>query len=196
MSNPFSNFRSAIEWPAYGDGLDADGYPVRDDQWRKPFIRGDESDIGDFKPVSIGEGVVSLVERASRFREIGGNCDSPIEEELGAAIMLRFERGGRPLKLCLVADLKEPYDGLLFVPQFAWGYYRSDWAILNPGCSGALLIECDGRDYHSTAEQRMHDWQKDANAHDRGYLTVRFTGSQINRNADSCARKIFDMVMA
>ncbi|MEZ0064017.1 hypothetical protein ABIF26_009579 [Bradyrhizobium elkanii] len=198
MKNEFSNFRSAIEWPAssYEDGLDADGYPIAPEPWRKPYIRGDESEAGDFKPASIGDSVLSLIERLGHAREIGGNCDSPIEEILGAAILMQFDRAGQPLKLCKMIDIKNAPDELVLVPQFAWGYYRSDWAILNPGCSGALLIECDGRDYHSTAEQRMHDWQKDANAHDRGYLTVRFTGSQINRNADSCARKIFDMVMA
>ena len=177
----------------YEDGLDADGYPVSE-PWCKPFIRGDESDLGDFKPVSIGESIVALAERAGRFREIGGNCDSPIEEELGAAIMLSFERGGHPLKLCLVADLKESRDGLLLVPQFAWGVYRSDWAIINPARSSALLIECDGKEFHSSAEQVAHDTKKDAAANDRGYLTVRFTGSQIYRSPDGCADKIFEVV--
>jgi hypothetical protein len=116
----------------YYDGLDADGYPVNDGAWRKPYVRGDESDVGEFNPVSIGQGLLTMVERAGRFREIGANCDSPIEEEIGAAVLMKFEHAGQPLRLCLVQDLKEPVDGLLLVPQFAWGYYRSDWAILNP----------------------------------------------------------------
>lgn len=196
MKNEFSNFRSAIEWPAssYEDGLDADGYPIAPEPWRKPYIRGDESEAGDFKPASIGDSVLSLIERLGHAREIGGNCDSPIEEILGAAIMLRFEREGRPLKLCLVADLQEPFDGLLLVPQFAWGYYRSDWAIIHQKRTGALLIECDGREFHSSAEQVAHDAKKDAAAHDRGYLTFRFTGSQIHRFPDECAQRIFEAV--
>jgi very-short-patch-repair endonuclease len=108
--------------------------------------------------------------------------------------MMFFERARLPLKLCKMIDLRDAPDALLLVPQFAWSYYRSDWAILNPKRAGALLIECDGKDFHSSAEQRRHDYQKDANAHDRGYLTMRFTGSQIHKDADGCAQKIFDAV--
>lgn len=178
----------------YDDGLDADGYALDEGPWRKPYVSGDESDLGDFNPVSIGQGIAAMVERAGRFREIGSNCDSPIEEELGAAILLCFERGGYPLKLCLVADLKAAEDGLLLVPQYAWGYYRSDWAVLNPKRTGALLIECDGKEFHSSVEQRTHDAKKDAAAHDRGFLTMRFRGSEIYRAPDQCAQNIFEAV--
>jgi len=180
----------------YDDGLDDDGYPLPANPWRKPFIYGDESEAGDVEPLSIGVGLASLLDRISRYREIGGNCESPIEEALGAAILLCFERGGEPLKLCLVADLKQPPAGLLLVPQFAWSFYRSDWAILDPRGVGALLIECDGKEFHSSDAQIAHDAKKDAAAHDRGYLTMRFTGSQIHREPDKCAQKIFEVIRA
>jgi hypothetical protein len=178
----------------YDDGLDADGYPLDDGAWRKPFIHGDESEAGDFKPVHIGEAIARLIDRASRCREVGGNCDSPIEEALGAAILLCFEHSGHPLKLCKVIDLKASPDELVLVPQFAWSFYRSDWAILNPKRAGALLIECDGKEFHSSPEQIAHDTTKDAAALNRGYLTMRFSGSQIHRDPDGCAQKIFDVV--
>jgi very-short-patch-repair endonuclease len=161
---------------------------------RKPFVHGSEEDIGDFRPIKLVEAVESVIDRIRSMMEIGGNCDSPIEVQMGAAILTFFERAGHPLRLCKMLDLKNLPNELVLVPQFAWSYYRSDWAILNPTLQGALLIECDGKDFHSSAEQRKHDWQKDANAHDRGYLTMRFTGSQIFRDADGCAQKIYDSV--
>jgi len=178
---------------AYDDGLDADGYPIVEETSLR-YRRGCEKDAGDFKPLKLAHVTATAIERISAMLEIGGNCDSPIEAQIGAAILMFFERAGCPLKLCKMIDVRNAPDELLLVPQFAWSFYRSDWAILNPTRTGALLIECDGKEFHSSAEQRKHDWQKDTNAHDRGYLTMRFTGSQIFRDADGCAQKIFDAV--
>lgn len=180
--------------PAYDDGLDADGYPIIG-TGRKRFIHGDESEAGDFKPVLLVDATAAMFERVARFLSIGGNCDSPIEVMMGGAVLLFFERAGLSLKLCQMIDVEDAPDGLVLVPQFAWSYYRSDWAILNPKRTGALLIECDGKDYHSSPDQKAHDAKKDAAALDRGYLTLRFTGSQIHRDADGCAQKIFDAVL-
>lgn len=177
----------------YGDGLDADGYPLNyEERWR--FTRGSEKEVGDFVPVQIGAAALTALERAKQMFSIGGNCDSPIEYDLGAAVLMFFERSGHPLKLCLQINPESAPDELLLVPQFAWSYYRSDWAILNPQRMGALLIECDGRDYHTAPEHRAHDLKKDAAALDRGFLTMRFTGSAIFRDADGCAQKIYDAV--
>jgi hypothetical protein len=178
----------------YQDGLDADGYPLPKEPWRKPFIRGDESEAGDWVPTPLGSATVDAIERISHFVELSPSTDSPIETQIGAAVLMFFERANLPLKLCKMIDLKNAPDALLLVPQFAWSHYRSDWAILHAKRSGALLIECDGKDYHSTVNQIAHDMRKDAAARDRGYLTMRFTGSQIHRDADGCAQKIFDAV--
>jgi very-short-patch-repair endonuclease len=180
--------------PAYDDGLDADGFPVPKTPWRKPYIRGSESEAGDWVPTPLGHAVVDAIERISHFVQLSGDTDSPIETHIGAAVLMFFDRASLPLKLCKMIDIRTVPDALLLVPQFAWGHYRSDWAILNPKRSGALLIECDGKEFHSSKEQRAHDARKDAAAADRGYLTMRFTGSRIHRDADGCAQKIFDAV--
>lgn len=177
----------------YDDGMDADGYPISDGG-RKPFVRGSEEDAGDFKPVRLLFAMKAAIERIRRFHEIGGNCDSPIEYEIGAAILLYFERAGHPLKLCKTLDKNGVHEGLLLVPQFAWSFYRSDWAVYSPRSRSAFLIECDGKDFHSSDAQRAHDAKKDRAALERGFLTMRFTGSQIHRDADGCAQKIYDAV--
>lgn len=156
------------------------------------YERGSEADAGDFEATPLSGVLAVVVERARLAMETSRNADSPIETILGAAIIMRFERGGRPLQLAM-----EPHHesrGLLLIPQLKWSIYRSDWAIYNPKSTGALLIECDGKDFHSSPEQVEHDRRKDQAAHDRGYLTMRFTGSQIHRDSDGCAQRIFELV--
>jgi very-short-patch-repair endonuclease len=180
-----------LSYPKYYDGLDADGYPAPPAHWRIPYKAGSEAEVGDFNPTALGGVFGAVVERARAAMDANKNADSPIESILGAAIIVKFKAADRQLVLA-----SEPGEvgGLMLIPQFKWGYYRSDWAIYNPRTTGALLIECDGKDFHSSPDQVEHDRKKDAAAHDRGYLTIRFTGSQIHRGADACAEKVFDIV--
>lgn len=179
--------------PRYYDGLDADGYAINE-PWRQPYVHGSEADAGEFRPVTLGSTLARVLERATAASEACVAADSPIETILGAAIILCFNNADKPLKLCAPDERHNAGRGLLLIPQFDWSYYRSDWAIYNPKTTGALLIECDGKEFHSSADQIAHDQKKDAAAHDRGYLVMRFTGSQIHRNADGCANKIFQLV--
>lgn len=155
-----------------------------------PYI-GREEIIGKGGFVHISAALGLVMETAANFRKIGDSCDSPIEEDLGAHILTCFSGKGHPLKLALEVDLRS--GDLVLVPQFKWSFYRSDWAILKaqPGAQ-ALLIECDGKDFHSSPEQRAHDARKDAAAALRGHLTIRFTGSEIFRRPKACAEKIFE----
>lgn len=158
------------------------------------YRHGSEAEVGDFKPLALVNATSNALDRCRRIMEIGNNCDSPIEVLMGAALLVYFDRGSRPLELCKTIDKYNLPRGLVLVPQFKWSYYRSDWALYNASKDMALLIECDGHDYHTSPEQRAHDRKKDTAALERGYLTMRFTGSQINRDADACAQKIFDSV--
>lgn len=173
--------------PRYDDGLDDDGYPLP-----RPYVQGSEEIIGEFKPIALGNAFAGVVERARVAMETSRTADSPIETILGAAIVLCFQNAGKPLQLA--SEPSPEAKGLLLVPQFKWAIYRSDWAIYNPKTTGALLIECDGKEFHSTVNQISHDMRKDQAAHDRGFLTMRFSGSRIHRGADECAKEIFDFV--
>lgn len=191
-ANPYSNFKSAICWP--DDEIDEDDYQDEREPWRQPYVRGCEKDAGDVQFKSLAEVTAQAVDRINHCQNISPTSDSPIETIVGAAVLMFFERAGVPLKLCKMIDLRTAPDALLLVPQFAWSYYRSDWAIMNPRRAGILLIECDGKDWHSSEEQKAHDTKKDLAALDCGYLTLRFSGSQIHKDADGCAQKIFDAV--
>jgi len=176
----------------YYDGLDDDGYPiVHKHQLR--YVHGSEAEsVGSEPPKRLGSLFLGVAERAFAAMRANEKADSPIESILGAAIMLCFEKGGKAL--ALASEPKPTSARLLLIPQFKWLIYRSDWAIYNPKTTGALLIECDGKEFHSGPEQIAHDQKKDQAANDLGFLTMRFTGSQIHRNADGCAKEIFGFV--
>lgn len=178
--------------PEYYDGLDADGYPIVHVP-RLKYVHGSEAEaVGAEPPTQLGGIFLRVAERAFAAMRANERADSPIESILGAAIMLCFQRGGKPLTLA--SEPTPNAKGLLLIPQFKWLVYRSDWAIYNPKTTGALLIECDGKEFHSGPERIAHDQKKDQSAHDLGFLTMRFSGSRIHRSADDCAKEIFDFV--
>lgn len=58
--------------------------------------------------------------------------------------------------------------------------------------SRKILIECDGHDFHEkTKEQAQKDKQRDRDFLSAGIVTIRFTGSEIWKNANKCAEEIF-----
>jgi hypothetical protein len=186
--------RFSSSYPKYDDGLDADGYPLNTSPgWR--FVYGCEADAGDFRPIKLAEVNATVVDRLRRMFDVSPECESPIEVQLGAAVIGFFERAGVRLTLCNSFNPQTAPSGLLFVPQFKWSYYRSDWAIVSAQTHGALLIECDGAAWHSSEKQKAHDARKDQSALDYGFTTLRFKGSEIHRNADECAQKIYDAIL-
>lgn len=157
------------------------------------YVHGCEEAAGDggFKPLM--QAMPAVVETLGNLHIVGGNCDSPIEEQLGAFMLTVFREGGLDLKLCKDTEIGKIGNALILVPQYRWHHYRSDWAILRPADDQrALLVECDGKEFHSSAAQLQHDATKDAAAADYGHLTMRFTGSRIYRDPRGCARKVFD----
>lgn len=97
---------------------------------------------------------------------------------------------------------------VLIVPQVQIGRYRADFvlfATVEQIITGddrhyALLrvvIECDGHDHHDlTKEQARHDRQRDRWMQSKGLSVLRFTGSEIFKDADKCAAEVFDFVDA
>jgi very-short-patch-repair endonuclease len=160
----------------YDDGLDADGFPIKQES-RTLYQRGSEEAAGDWQPRNLSDGFATAVERIGHLAALSPACDSPIEVQLGAALRMAFDRSGLNITL---------------VPQFAWSFYRTDWAVFKG--AKVLLIECDGADFHSSDKQRDHDARKDAAAELAGYRTIRFTGSQIHRHVDDCAKLVLAAV--
>lgn len=51
-------------------------------------------------------------------------------------------------------------------------------------------IEVDGHQWHSSRKQRQHDSQRDRILTGLGWRILRFTASEILRNADGCAAEV------
>lgn len=76
-------------------------------------------------------------------------------------------------------------------PQAKIGRYRADFLVLaklKPESEPIkIIVECDGAEFHQTVEQRKRDWVRQSELEDRGYLVIRFSGSQIHYDSRLCA---------
>jgi hypothetical protein len=58
-----------------------------------------------------------------------------------------------------------------------------------------LIVECDGHDFHErTKEQARRDRSRDRYMTSLGFRVLRFTGSEIHRDAEACAQEISDQL--
>jgi very-short-patch-repair endonuclease len=157
------------------------------------YRHGSEEEAGDWQPKSIADAAQIALHRITYAFDVEPECDSPIEVILGAALLTIFDRNKKRLILCRNHEIGRYHNSMRLVPQFRWSMYRSDFAIILPN-GLTLLIECDGKDFHSSPDQKIHDQTKDAAALRFGYPTVRFSGSEIHKGPDQCATKIFESV--
>lgn len=77
--------------------------------------------------------------------------------------------------------------------DFAWtrSYHDGSHGPFIP--MAAVLIECDGHDFHErTKEQAARDRQRDRELQAAGYVVLRFTGSELWRDAAVCVDAVHD----
>jgi very-short-patch-repair endonuclease len=68
--------------------------------------------------------------------------------------------------------------------------YRADLLLMTN--QWALVVECDGHDYHNiTKQQAAYDRSRDRDLLALGINTIRFTGSEIHHSADRCAGDVY-----
>jgi len=104
-----------------------------------------------------------------RGQELAERCESPIERRLYGALL---RAGLRQIRV------QAPFLG-----------YRCDFMI--PGRNGCcVVVEADGAKFHSSPEAIARDRERDDAMSRRGAIVIRFTGSEIMRNAAACAAKV------
>lgn len=148
--------------------------------------------------MSFGHVVRGLAGRSEIARSTAGSTESPIETIFGTAAreFLLGRYAGHPTTRyfhCLQHQ-EFDFDGphVLLIPQYRWRRYRIDWVF-----KASLLeqpyafVECDGAEFHSSAEDQERDRRKDAETQQAGIPLYRFTGSEIYRNARACAQLVF-----
>jgi hypothetical protein len=154
----------------------------------------------------------------ARIEALLSACESPIERTMLAAIMWHlgaispvFKTG--PLRvsaddrLGVVPDQEsqsvEYGPAVSVVPQLCVDLdgqrYRIDIAIRFAPLDGRpgvyVAIECDGHDFHErTKEQASRDKARDRAFQAHGWIVARFTGSDIWRDAHSCAAEAVDFI--
>lgn len=73
-----------------------------------------------------------------------------------------------------------------FVTQEKIGKYRVDFFFPQ----GRLVVEADGKEYHSSEEQRLKDFERQCEIMRRGYALLRFWGTQIYKDVEGCVDEI------
>lgn len=151
-------------------------------------------------------------------------CESPIETMLGSSLFRSLDEkvkrqpdmSGRYVDFCYLDAGSFVWNRI--VPQSKLAGYRIDFGLLGwvatpekladyrnnkIQASTALIrafslaIECDGHEFHEkTKEQVARDKARDRAITLRGVSVVRFSGSEIFRDADGCAAQVFEMMEA
>jgi very-short-patch-repair endonuclease len=111
--------------------------------------------------------------------------ESPIEKQMADALK-RVGLTNLEMKIVPQAQIGRYRADLLVVVQFLLVNTNAVWCV----------VECDGFEYHSTPEQLAHDMKRQQEIAAKGFMVVRFTGSQIYRHGDMCAEETFDMMRA
>lgn len=70
-------------------------------------------------------------------------------------------------------------------PQYPALSYYIDFAIVDR----KIAIEIDGHEYHKTQEQRTRDYQRERELGLDGWRFIRFTGSEVRKDAIGCAKR-------
>lgn len=89
-------------------------------------------------------------------------------------------------------------NGIHIWMQAPIGKYRADFLVICKIDSKRwrFVVECDGHDFHErTKEQAQRDRERDRTMTALGYVVVRFTGSEIWRDAEACISHL-DQVMS
>lgn len=127
----------------------------------------------------------------SATRHLQKHTQSPIEAMLFEAVMTyQFCMSGKLPRLDV--DVPPPFDGSwLITPQAHIGNYRVDFLIKDSETGITAVVECDGHDFHErTKEQARKDRSRDRELQAKGYLVLRYTGSEIWRDPWKCAEDI------
>lgn len=73
-----------------------------------------------------------------------------------------------------------------FTTQEKIGKYRVDFFFPQ----GRLVVEADGKEYHSSEEQRLKDFERMCEIMRKGYALLRFRGTDIYKDVEGCVDKI------
>ena len=181
--------------------------------WLNRFQEEDGSWIDDFRELLKGKSPLrnalieqfayEVVEYLDHIEYLHGKCESPIEAKFFEALIKMAPRHGMPVvfipnELFVANQGEAPTHGLVILPQHELSLsknYRADFLLMTLShkdkTTRRLIVECDGHDYHErTKDQAKRDKNRDREMTAAGYPIMRFTGSEIHKDADECADQV------
>jgi very-short-patch-repair endonuclease len=166
MSYDFSNFKSAIDWPVYQDEV---------------------APTGEWKPFRIG--LLKAIEAAAESVTMAAQTESPIETIFGAQLALALRPFCKDIGWEFLVGAENGDGDIVLHPQFPLAQFRYDFAVrANWKLTPLVLVECDGKEFHSSIDQQANDKLKDEAASRAGISLLRFTGSEIHCDIDACVK--------
>lgn len=179
LAEPPSDLAVLVDSPtaAYEKGF-RDGRKAAEDQEKRSYNWNKQ-----YQPLSASSVALlqeMLTHRPVDMKRIGSVCESPMEELFAVAIVfgsgLQFDEQTN-------SWLGER---LLMQAQMWIEDHRVDFLF-----NQSVVVEIDGHEFHDrTAEQASGDRARDRDLVRAGYFVLRFTGSDIYRNAISCAQEV------
>lgn len=136
--------------------------------------------------------IEGLTHLSIEFEGAMAKAQSPIEQMLAAALLSGPSNPGvlwkspEALENCTT-------QGIFLTQQHPVGKYLADFLITirDRGKAVEVAVECDGHDFHErTREQAQHDKARDRYFHSLGIITLRYTGSEVFKDARKCAGEI------
>jgi len=138
-------------------------------------------------------------------------CESPIEKYMLAAMAFMEADGPYDGSLMLVPGKEAAFENLKGRQhdegeQRTWIYtqarvaeYRVDFLLLvesfHESKARFIAVECDGHDFHEkTKEQARRDRSRERAIQAAGITVLRFTGSEIFRDANRCASEVMRQI--
>ena len=156
------------------------------------YLYSDIEQLVDDKSVDLGV--------RSRLRALlemcgGKGIDSPIEHQLGAALLwLNIDWAGFPcVDLANAQHANVPELRFFITPQAKVKNYKVDFLVwFSIGRhQGGISVECDGHDFHEkTKEQAARDKKRDRELLTAGFPVMRFSGSEIHKDVLACAQHV------
>jgi len=138
-----------------------------------------------------------LAKIAPYLTDVFDTCGSPIERMMAFGLLVTFAIYSTTewfwtdgfLSLGSYADQGDVTLG----QQVQLGEYRVDFLLGVSGCNRAIVIECDGHDFHErTKAQAQRDKSRDRWLQMHGYMVFRYTGTEIYKNTADCGGQVFD----
>jgi len=136
--------------------------------------------------------------------EVLGHVESPIEELFIVSLVAARDLIPNMFKFGIVGDrnayasLPDAPDGIYIIPQAVVGKYRADFifaSVLAGEITKTMVVELDGHDFHErTKEQASRDKARDRFFASKGWLVMRYTGSDVWKDSVSPAFEVLNVM--